>query len=438
MVMRRRTGAAVRALVVGLCGACGPPPDAAPGAAGVAPGGAALPDPDGQEPLTPLPGAEAAPIAPAGNLTVALIPIAAGPGRIGSPAGEGGRAEDEHEVDVVLTRSVLIGRTEITQGDYLSLMGWNPSFFSPSDGRPAHLDPAPAAHDPGPQQSTSTGEEPAARPDRGRGEPGWPDPAVGAAEDARLRAAECVDVDQLTPRACGLDCPVENVSWFDALAFANAASVVDGLPPCFAFSEVVCADGAAAADPQLCQTPARGGVQDAVVTTVDVQSPLDCFGYRLPTEAEWELAARAGAATPFPPLVGDGVPERLGCGEDDPEVSQWAWYAATAGGQPHPVAGKLANSLGLHDMHGNVWEWTLDGGPSRPGRERGGLWPEGDAEASPGVWKDPLPWAGFPKRISKGGCWLNPAFSVRAASRDELPPASRNAGLGLRLARTAL
>ncbi|MBI4569094.1 MAG: formylglycine-generating enzyme family protein [Planctomycetes bacterium] len=131
-------------------------------------------------------------------------------------------------------------------------------------------------------------------------------------------------------------------------------------------------------------------------------------GLRLPSEAEWEYACRAGTTT------------RYSFGDDESEAGEYAWYGATSGGiTTHPVGQKKPNGWGLYDMHGNVWEWCEDeyhdsynGAPTD-----GSAWTSNKGGA----------------RVLRGGSWLNTARSLRAAFRDGRTPAFRNAYVGVRV-----
>ena len=129
--------------------------------------------------------------------------------------------------------------------------------------------------------------------------------------------------------------------------------------------------------------------------------------YRLPTEAEWEYAARAGSTAAY--CYGDSAQE----------LQRYAWYADNAGGTSHPVGQKQPNAWGLYDMHGNVWEWVQD-------------W-YGSYTAGAAV--DPTGPAAGSNRVGRGGGWFGDAVGCRSAHRDNGAPGDRLGYLGLRLVR---
>ena len=130
-------------------------------------------------------------------------------------------------------------------------------------------------------------------------------------------------------------------------------------------------------------------------------------GGRLPTEAEWEYACRSGS-------------QREYCfGDNEVELGAYAWYRENSGGRPQRVGQKKPNAWGLHDMHGNVWEWCHD--------------VYGRYEAAAQV--DPKGPVQGPMRVIRGGSWSSLARFVRAAGRGEHLPDFRYGNLGFRLAR---
>jgi len=212
---------------------------------------------------------------------------------MGSPSDEEGRKGDEAQHEVTLTQRFGIGKYEVTQKLYETVMGANPSMFK-------------------------------------------------------------------NPNA-----PVGNVSWQDAMDFCE----------------------------KLTQKHHEEGTL-----------PLD-HEYKLPTEAQWEYAARAGTTT------------RFSFGDDETLLGEYAWYSDNTD-KPKPVGTLKPNNLGLHDMHGNVWEWCLD-------------W-YGDYGAGKQVDPEGPETGGL--RVIRGGSWYNNAQYCRSAYRIQYQPDDRNHNLGFRVA----
>jgi formylglycine-generating enzyme required for sulfatase activity len=136
--------------------------------------------------------------------------------------------------------------------------------------------------------------------------------------------------------------------------------------------------------------------------------------YRLPTEAEWEYAARAGATGDY-------------CfGDDVTQLAQYAWYEANAGGTTHPVGQLQPNTWGLYDMHGNICEWVQDWYDSQEYARRA---------ATGTAVVDPAGPAAGSSRVDRGTSWRNTARNCRSAHRSFGAPGLRNDDLGFRLLR---
>ncbi len=161
-------------------------------------------------------------------------------------------------------------------------------------------------------------------------------------------------------RDCGDDCPVERVTWEDVQEFINKLNQIEGSNK-----------------------------------------------YRLPTEAEWEYACRAGTTT------------RFSFGDDAALLGQYAWYNSNSGGRTHPVGQKKPNVWGLYDMHGNVFEWVQD-------------W-HGDYPSASVT--DPTGPPSGARRVIRGGGWGVEPYGVRSAEHFWVAPDDWYFALGFRLAR---
>ncbi len=174
-------------------------------------------------------------------------------------------------------------------------------------------------------------------------------------------------------RFSGVDQPVESVSWFDAILFCNRLSEKTGLKPVY-------------------------NIEGDLVTW-----DRNAIGFRLPTEAEWEYACRAGSEE-----------DRYG------KLDDIGWYEANSKGTPHGVGQKVPNEFGLFDMIGNVWEWVWDWFDDYPAEPA--INPSGPASGS--------------FRVVRGGSWFNVAHVCRSAVRDGSGPAYVDGYLGFRIARS--
>jgi formylglycine-generating enzyme required for sulfatase activity len=154
----------------------------------------------------------------------------------------------------------------------------------------------------------------------------------------------------------------------------------------------------------LLQTYHEGEANLPVVDATWENADAACrrLGGRLPTEAEWEYAARAGSTTTW------------SFGADEKRLGDYAWFKDNAGGRPHPVGTKKANAWGLHDLYGNAWEWVADGY---------GLYPAG-------AQTDPAPKG--ENHVLRGGCFTSRPEHMRTTNRQWHAPGEKSPYFGFR------
>jgi formylglycine-generating enzyme required for sulfatase activity len=201
--------------------------------------------------------------------------------------------------------------------------------------------------------------------------------------------------------------PITGVNWWDALEFANTVSQAQGLSPCYTL--IGCTG-----------TPGRNFDCTGLGVTGTGNNPYNCTGYRLPTEAEWEYAYRAGTTTAFY----NGDITQTGNTPLDPNLDAIGWYAGNLsevfiGSGKKNVGRKQPNAWGLYDMAGNVWEWCWDLYGTYPGAVSDPLGPSGSV------------------RVFRGGSFVLVASGARAAFRNFNAPSYRGSTVGFRVARTA-
>jgi formylglycine-generating enzyme required for sulfatase activity len=163
--------------------------------------------------------------------------------------------------------------------------------------------------------------------------------------------------------------PVHQVRWSDAALYCNARSRAEGLQPCY---------------------EEKSGACDFAAT-----------GYRLPTEAEWEYACRAGTSSDY------------SFGSDPGRLGQYAWYAENSTKRAHPVGEKKPNGWGLFDMYGNVAEWCNDAYDANYYKQTESTNPVGPSHGD--------------LRVLRGGSWSSSATSIRSSYREGEVPGFQDA-----------
>ncbi|WP_166822451.1 protein kinase domain-containing protein [Thalassoroseus pseudoceratinae] len=178
------------------------------------------------------------------------------------------------------------------------------------------------------------------------------------------------------------DCPVVARTWYEAAAYCNWLSEQEGIP-----------------EDQWIYVPNSAGKYEDGMTIKENYETLS--GYRLPSEAEWELACRAGTEAAY------------SFGEPVPLLRDFAWYGGTSSGHTHAVETLLPNDLGLFDVHGNVWEWSQNptSGPMSPVHAN-------------------------TRRVLRGGSFYFQSSNLRSAQRNHNVPSARNVTYGFRPSRT--
>jgi len=283
-----------------------------------------------------------------------MVNIPAGSFVMGSPDSEPGHGGYETEHTVTLTNSFYMSETEVTNQQYADLAQW--------------------AYDNGYCSSSSS----------------------SLTDNLDGSTQELLDLDDghceisfngstFTVDAGKENHPVKEVTWYGSVAYCDWLSLQEGLTRAYNHADWQCNSNA----------------------------PYSANGYRLPTEAEWEYACRAGSTTAF----ANGQITDTFC--NDPVLDAIGWYCGNAGGWTHPVAELIPNAWGLYDMHGNLYEWCNDWYGSY----------SGDIT-------DPVGASSGSYRVLRGGSWSYDAQFCRSANRDYFNPYSGNYVFGFRFVRS--